>query len=42
VRFDNAEGYLSYANHPNHVEFVKTYIVPHIAEDGRRAIQYET
>lgn len=41
VKFDSKEGYLEYANHPEHVKFVNTFIKPRLAIDGRRAIQYE-
>lgn len=41
VKFDSKEGYVEYANHPEHVKFVNTFIKPRLAKDGRRAIQYE-
>ena len=42
ARFDSPESYRGYATHPSHVEFVDKFIKPHLAENGRKAIQYET
>ena len=42
ARFDSVDGYRAYASHPSHINYVKTYVEPIIADNGRRAIQYET
>lgn len=41
VKFDSAEAYNEYKNHPAHIEFVETYLKPRLSREGRKAIQYE-
>eukprot|EP00035_Acanthoeca_spectabilis_P001807 m.82884 g.82884 ORF g.82884 m.82884 type:complete len:153 (-) comp11150_c1_seq2:32-490(-) len=38
--FPSAQAYKTYAEHPAHREFVETVVKPHLARDGRSAIQY--
>ncbi len=37
--FDDVDGYLTYRDHPAHIEVIQEHIAPHL--DSRTALQYE-
>lgn len=41
AKFESREDYISYANHPAHLQFIEQHLKPIVSPDGRRAIQYE-
>lgn len=41
AKFESREDYVSYANHPAHLQFIEHHLKPIVSADGRRAIQYE-
>jgi hypothetical protein len=42
AEFEALEDYKAYAIHPAHIDFVDLFVKPRLADNGRRAIQYET